>query len=72
MNTQQELQRGWLCPRCDTINAPHIDACSCAPSQGLRERIVPIYAPPTIPAYPTDGTGQPITRLPSITCFDPS
>lgn len=30
----QPAPRGWLCPRCNRSNAPHVDQCPCSP-QGI-------------------------------------
>jgi len=29
-------QKGWLCPRCDRINAPQVLQCTCHPHQGIQ------------------------------------
>ena len=25
------LRAAWTCPRCDVVNAPHVDRCTCTP-----------------------------------------
>lgn len=32
---------GWICPRCEAVNAPHVERCNCAPA--------PYWAPTTVP-----------------------
>jgi len=36
--------RGWVCPRCATVNAPWVAACFCSPAatQALPARLTPL------------------------------
>jgi hypothetical protein len=29
------IMNGWLCPRCDTVNAPHVKHCDCKSPQTM-------------------------------------
>lgn len=30
---EDERRSGWVCPRCQTVHAPHVDKCDCKPKQ---------------------------------------
>lgn len=48
------VARGWECPRCQRINAPHASQCTCYPGM----QFVP-YGLPVVPTYPTAWPAHP-------------
>lgn len=29
----RKQRKGWICPRCETVHAPHVDKCDCEPKR---------------------------------------
>jgi len=56
---KKDMQSGWICPRCQKVNAPFMDHCDCEPSipgDCVPNYIShPYYSYPVHP-YPWDGT----------------
>lgn len=45
--------RGWICPRCNVVNAPSVVQCSCSPPVLQPVPYVPVWSPP-FPTYPSE------------------
>lgn len=48
------MKTGWLCPRCDKINAPNVLQCNCSSesSPAQIEVPIPVYVIPKTITYP--------------------
>lgn len=53
LNRPQPAQ-GWECPRCNTIHAPWVEACSCIAIEYKKApSVIPFFYPsPTVDAWP--------------------
>lgn len=59
----------WTCPRCDRVNAPHVDQCSCASPVTVAPSIPTL--PITLPYVPSPTVPQPWPlpwHMPQIWC----
>ena len=57
------MNKGWVCPKCDKVLAPHVDEC-----KKCNEEVGGYY--PFAPAYPWDQTA-PWARIASATFTKP-
>lgn len=60
------IATGWLCPRCQRINAPHVQACFCRPSEGTTAPTTgPLIQPPgaTTATITTTANPEPSTFI---------
>ena len=57
---------GWICPKCQRGNAPHVSQCPCAPVVAYPGvPVPPAIVPTTVPNYP-------IWKGPIVTCVSGS
>jgi len=42
------MKEGWICPRCKTVNAPHIDRCDCRGTQSFSHGRGPVAPKPPV------------------------
>jgi hypothetical protein len=72
ISNNPNIPTGWQCPRCQRINAPHVDHCDCT---GAQPQAVPAPQPlpPRLPdTIPYSPTTVPFTPYPTIIPFVPS
>jgi hypothetical protein len=71
--TLPSMPTGWVCPRCDVVNAPSVQRCMCPsnPAPAFPVYPFPIYPDPWVPWEPWRTPWEPWTPNPWITwCND--
>jgi len=43
------MNQAWICPRCERVNAPHVDSCGCSPVSDAKQPAV--EGPTKLPAW---------------------
>lgn len=41
LEEKRDPNKGWICPRCEAVHAPHIQGCNCAPGSDIYRTLFP-------------------------------